>query len=867
MGVIWGQNRRDNPQETLAFLEGLLIECDAGEGDTVLVGGGPASGKTHLQHQLVLRAKELGILTLTAAGAADERDVNGGVIDQLLAGPLPPALTECLLVEDVDERIAALCSAVQRLARERAVLVAVDDLHHVDETSARLLLRLQRRTSSAALLLVLNHADGSYAGLPFTSQPHRHVELTPLSVQAIAELVPAEGAELPARIHELSAGNPLLVNALIDAHRGCADAGSAYSEAVQRLLNRYGSPLREVATAIAVLDSDVTTEAVAIVAGVDPLDAETSAGRLADTGLVAGIRFRPPAAAAVVDGLRGPEKVRLHARAAEVKHARGLTPAEVARHLVAAGEVEGDWGLPVLVAAAEQVMLGDDIDFATRCLNLAASVSTAQWEQQTISQLLAKITWRVNPAAAAPHLQSLREAGSLDQSDRIGLARQSLWFGDRDTFERAFAALEHDDEPLDPRTAAELTLAGYWHYGVSTATAETGDPWLQTANSLAEVWRTGGTETTSACAERILQNCRLSDTSLEALATAILALAHDDKADRAEGWCTSLSEEAEYRGAITWKAMLDAIGASLRLRRGDVVGAASLANRALGMLDAPNWGVAICYPLATLLSAHTAAGAFKEAAAVLRHPLPEAALTTLGGVRYLRARGHFHLATNRGLAAVSDLQQCRRILGEWDLDLPAIAPWQTDLAEANLGLGNVALAVDLAKQQLVCSDASSRGSALRVLALAGDAAARLGLLNRAAETFRAAGDRLELAKTMRWINQLSQRAERAAGLVKPVHVPRQGRQVSRPAGAPAAMARPVARPEPASASSTASPLSEAELRVAELAVDGRTNRQIAETLYITVSTVEQHLTRVYRKLGVAGRAALAGEFADAEGGQ
>jgi len=868
MGEIWGQNRRNDPQEALAFLEGLLIESDAGTGETVLVGGGPASGKTHLQNQVMARAKELGILTLSATGAADERDVDGGVLDQLLASPaLPRVLAESF--GDTDERIAGLCSAIHRLARERAVLVAVDDLQHVDETSARLLLRLQRRTRSAALLLVLNHTDSWYAGggLPFAAQPHRHVQLEPLSVRAIAELMAGDGHDglLPERIHELSAGNPLLVNALIDAHRGSADAGSAYSEAVQRLLHRYGSPLREVATAIAVLDTEVTTDAVALVAGVDPLDAETSAGWLADTGLVAGVRFRPSAAAAVVGGLRGPEKARLHARAAEVKHTRGLPAAEVARHLVTAGEADAEWALPTLVAAAEQVMLGDDIDFAARCLKLAASVATARWEQQTISQLLAKITWRVNPAAAAPHLAVLREAGdSLDQSDRIALARQSLWFGERETFERAFVALEDDVEPLDPRTAAELSLAGHWHHGASVATAETGDPWLHTANSLAAVWRTGGTESSSACAERILQNCRLSDTSLEALATAILALAYDDKADRAEGWCTSLSEEAEYRGAVTWKAMLDAIGASLLLRRGEVAGAAEQANRALAMLDSKNWGVAISYPLATLLTAHTAAGAFKEAAAVLRHPLPEAVMTTLGGVRYLRARGQFHLATNRGLAAVSDFQRCQRMLREWDLDLPTIVPWRTDLAEANLRLGNPTLAVELAKQQLGCAaptDAYSRGSALRVLGLAGDSVGRQGLLTRAAEAFKASGDRLELARTMRWLNQLSQRAERSSSLVKPVHVPRQARpSTPRPPMAQPAESRPVvARPEQASA------LSEAELRVAELAAEGRTNRQIAATLYITVSTVEQHLTRVYRKLGVAGRSGLADELAAADG--
>ena len=51
-------------------------------------------------------------------------------------------------------------------------------------------------------------------------------------------------------------------------------------------------------------------------------------------------------------------------------------------------------------------------------------------------------------------------------------------------------------------------------------------------------------------------------------------------------------------------------------------------------------------------------------------------------------------------------------------------------------------------------------------------------------------------------------------------------------------------------------LSEAERRVAGLAARGHTNRQIAATLHITVSTVEQHLTRVYRKLDVKRRSDL-----------
>ena len=48
-----------------------------------------------------------------------------------------------------------------------------------------------------------------------------------------------------------------------------------------------------------------------------------------------------------------------------------------------------------------------------------------------------------------------------------------------------------------------------------------------------------------------------------------------------------------------------------------------------------------------------------------------------------------------------------------------------------------------------------------------------------------------------------------------------------------------------------------ERRVAELAARGMTNRQIADSLFVTVRTVESHLSNVYRKLGVSTRADLA----------
>ena len=49
----------------------------------------------------------------------------------------------------------------------------------------------------------------------------------------------------------------------------------------------------------------------------------------------------------------------------------------------------------------------------------------------------------------------------------------------------------------------------------------------------------------------------------------------------------------------------------------------------------------------------------------------------------------------------------------------------------------------------------------------------------------------------------------------------------------------------------------AELRVAELAAQGKQNKEIAATLFLTVGTVEMHLSRTYRKLGVRSRTELA----------
>jgi DNA-binding CsgD family transcriptional regulator len=52
-------------------------------------------------------------------------------------------------------------------------------------------------------------------------------------------------------------------------------------------------------------------------------------------------------------------------------------------------------------------------------------------------------------------------------------------------------------------------------------------------------------------------------------------------------------------------------------------------------------------------------------------------------------------------------------------------------------------------------------------------------------------------------------------------------------------------------------LTASELRVARLAAEGRTNREIAQALFLTEKTIEVHLTASYRKLGINSRSQLA----------
>jgi ATP/maltotriose-dependent transcriptional regulator MalT len=200
-------------------------------------------------------------------------------------------------------------------------------------------------------------------------------------------------------------------------------------------------------------------------------------------------------------------------------------------------------------------------------------------------------------------------------------------------------------------------------------------------------------------------------------------------------------------------------------------------------------------------------GRLDEARKLAAAALPHGAEHGVGWAFLLYARAELWRATGEPESALSALRECGRMLRSRHWVNPMLVPWRT-----------------------------MAGIALRQL---GDA--------DTAETLFA--EELEIAR--RWgtgpvLEDVREQALADAGLSVPA-------ETGRPA-------EPVRKPRE---SENADGLSPAEREVAALAARGLANREIAERLSIALRTVELRLTKVYRKLGVKGRAGLAGRWADA----
>jgi DNA-binding CsgD family transcriptional regulator len=226
-------------------------------------------------------------------------------------------------------------------------------------------------------------------------------------------------------------------------------------------------------------------------------------------------------------------------------------------------------------------------------------------------------------------------------------------------------------------------------------------------------------------------------------------------------------------------------------------------------------------------------------------------------LHYLHARGHYNLAIKRHHAALADFLSCGELMRDWDMDLPALVPWRSSAAEAWLRLGNDDQARRLADEQMARPGGSqprTRGISLRVLAAASEVTQRVPLLQEAVTLLESCGDRLTLARVLGDLSHAHDAVGEHSRARMEIHhailiAEKCGARPLREELLPNESAPPGAAP----VRDILATLTDAERRVVALASRGYTNREIGDKLFVTVSTVEQHLTKVYRKLNIKHR--------------
>lgn len=230
----------------------------------------------------------------------------------------------------------------------------------------------------------------------------------------------------------------------------------------------------------------------------------------------------------------------------------------------------------------------------------------------------------------------------------------------------------------------------------------------------------------------------------------------------------------------------------------------------------------------------------------------------------LVARGRVRLETARPEQALADFLEAGSIATAAEIEDPAFAPWRSLAAFALHRLGRRSEAVELAREELARSRTwgapRTIGVSLRALGLLEGGQTGELLLREAVEVLADSPARLEHARAL---VDLGAQLRRDNSRSEARKLLRHGVELAHQCSATALVTRgndelaATGAPPRTILLSGLDALTASERRVAQMAADDLSNKEIAQTLFVTVKTVEQHLGRVYRKLEIDSRRQLA----------
>lgn len=916
-------------------LRAAFFDSESSRNSVVLIEGPVGCGKSELLHFGIEQAVHHEAFVLEASGSYQERKLFAGILRQLGGADIHHDIRDrlCRLVDSAADHAAVdgtdfriddpfwsrvMHSAfvdLSELAQRRPVVIAVDDLHHVDEVSLQFLKYLVRRSRGSRLSFLLTIAlhqkprDSLFEAELLRQPAFARLSVGPLSRDGVARLLDGRCAAASSRravdeMCALTGGNPLLLRAVteersregatedIDASSGL-HPGGLFTQALQTCLVESGPEVTDIAAAFAVLESGASVRRAGRMLGIDRHAAERGVACLRAAGLVTDSSYRHVAVrTAVYEGLAADRLAELHQRAAELLHDEGECVSVVADHVAACGSIRHPWGLQVLVEAAESALGADRAEHAVGYLEAAVDMCGDDLRRAEIRVRLAEVVHRVNPTAAEPFLDQALAAARRHQLSVLSLeslarmvrsrgyvtesALTAGWLSEavissearpKVGLEAEVPKLSLPAEPRPPRRRA-ATLRGSrptialneaereFRMSLAHAAAE---PALLATTAL---WTLPGWGADAGLAIRVVGSypstrSYFSDMELPGMLNVVKALAFADRSDAATRWCEALADECNWRGAPGWRAWVSAVHAEVLLLQGRFAEAEEEAAEALADVPPGADSAYVAGPIACRVLAATATGRYEDASRYLSQSLPERVHRTVDGFGYLRARGRYLLAIGHAQAALDDFLRVGRRAAGWGIDRPELIPWRIDAAETWLRLGEKNEAERLITEQAAAVDVSNahtRGMILRLRASTAEPPLRRRLLTRAVGELQRSGDIYELAKALVDLGHAHQ-AMGDRSLSEPVL--ERAWRLANECGAKE-LCEQLRGPsvEFEGEDDAQSKLSESERRVASLAAFGHTNREIASQLHVTVSTVEQHLTRVYRKLNIARRQEL-----------
>jgi DNA-binding NarL/FixJ family response regulator len=797
------------------------------------------------------------------------------------------------------------------LSERAPTVLAVDDVHWADGPSLRWLALLARSLDELCLGVLCAVRSGEEPAAPDVlaellartpEPPVRPRALGPVATTTLVrERLPAASPRFAHACHAVTGGNPFLVGALLTqlavdavppndetAARLGAFGSEQVARVVERQLARLPSGAGPLARAVAVLGPGAPVRHAAALAGLDVAGAARAADALRAAGLLdrePGLTLAHPLIAGTLyASLLAGERALLHARAAAVLGGERTDPERIALHLLNT-EPAGDAAtVATLRDAASRAGLRGAPESASVFLRraLAEPPPNRDVEADVRCELGLVLAAQVQPEAPALLGEAIELAGPPAQRARIALASGRA-LGLAGYFENAIdlcrRGLEHKDG-IPPELLARLEAELVANATLQAPTVlEARERLRRFASSppplelwrIPAAWEAVREARPAGEARRVLASALDAgvlesdpDSLLGTLAKFVLVA--NGEFDAARELCGVLIDIARPRGWSIALAHGSLMRAAALVQAGEIRDAEADARFSFEFKLGNSPPAAVLWSLIPLVDALTQLGELDDADAALARAgqLGDPPPGALASPILLETRSRLRLAQHRHVDAHADLLAAAERWDELGVRHPGVAAWRVDDSAALVALGDIPAARRLAEEHLELAERvglpGPRGAGLRALANTAERDEAIALLEQAVDVLAGSPARLEHTRALVDLGAALRRANRRADARDPLRraleqadrggmvlLARRAREELNAAGV---------RPR-RSALSGPGALTPAELRVAQLAAEGHSNRAIAERLYVTQRTVETHITHAFQKLGIGSRAELA----------